>query len=270
MAINLNKLSNLTTTSQSLGNIIIATPQVSNVYQPQNPNETPDNLDDPLPNSFVFHYETENIVTLESDVTDHYTEDNSTVQDQIALKPETIQTVGYIGELNNILPPQLAAVRLAATKLYAIVDFKPELTVSAQIAQAKALQSYQAVAKVTAASVAAWSNPFGSGNTKTKQEIAFQEIYGYWLNRTLFTVQTPWGKFSDCAIMSVRAVQAEDSTMISDFTVLFKKIRFAKTKIISATRNVMDGRSAEYSNDPSHMISSPKFTMGLSEGLANV
>ena len=63
-----------------------------------------------IPNTLLFHIEGENNGVFESDITDHYIEDNTTIVDQIGLRPEVITVTGFIGELNDVLPPALQAL----------------------------------------------------------------------------------------------------------------------------------------------------------------
>ena len=48
---------------------------------------------------FVMDVRMEDEVNLESDITDHYVEDNTAVQDQVSLKPEEVTVHGLVGEL---------------------------------------------------------------------------------------------------------------------------------------------------------------------------
>src|SRR5580704_11292002 len=75
----------------ALGNLIVASPQTTVGYQPQNPTQASGQIVPQGP-SFVFHYEGEQSVDLESDITDHFIEDNSPIQDLIALRPAIIET----------------------------------------------------------------------------------------------------------------------------------------------------------------------------------
>ena len=53
---------------------------------------------------FVFDIPDEAKVTLSADITDHWVEDNTTVNDQIAIKPDMIALSGFVGELPYIFP----------------------------------------------------------------------------------------------------------------------------------------------------------------------
>src|ERR1700729_4349756 len=116
---NISALSQVTTAATALSNLILVSPQSTIGYQPQNAPLANGSPTQPPP-SLLFHYEGEQVVSLQSDITDHYIEDNTALQDQIALKPEEVTTHGFIGELNDVAPPILAAVQAIADKLTVI------------------------------------------------------------------------------------------------------------------------------------------------------
>lgn len=251
MATDLSALIPVQTAAGALSGLVLATPQVAGGYQPQNGPSAQPSSNQPPP-TILFHYEGEQSVALESDITDHYVENNSTIQDQIALRPETITTHGFIGELNDVVPPLLAPIKTIADKLTVLEAYTPELASAALLAYAQATQAYDIAAQVANAGVAAFSSFSGSGS-QTKQQTYFALFYGYWQNRTLFTVQTPWALFTDCAIKSLRAIQDAETNVITDFEVTFKKMRFASvlsSPILGAPVNsssVQQGRAANQS-----------------------
>jgi hypothetical protein len=218
-------------------------------------------------------------------------EDNSAVQDQIALKPEIITTHGFIGELNDVTPGILAPVKFIADKLTAVVAYQPALTTAAELAYAEAFQIYQVAANALNSAVSAWNNLAGGGgenvigsnglansfnqqtgrvsNSQNKQQTAFQQFYGYWRSRTLFTVQTPWAIFQDMAIKSLRAIQDAETRMITDFEVSFKMIRRASTLRSIAT--TYQGRGKTQSSSLTDQgTSTPVSSIGLGTGLAGM
>jgi len=268
MAINLSALAPATTAANALSNLILVTPQERLGYQPQSP-PTKDGVVPQNPPTLVFNYEGEQVVSLESDITDHYIEDNTAIQDQIALKPEIIQTHGYIGELNDVVPAALRPLKIAADKLTVLTAFTPQLTETALIAYQQATFLYSVGAQAVNAGVSAWSSLTGSSAVQTKQARMFQQFYGYWQKRTLFTVQTPWGLFQDCAIMGLRAVQDAESRVITDFEVRFKKLRFAKTTTVSAQTTTLEGRAAAQDSGLVDLGSStPRPSITVAEGLS--
>lgn len=259
MAIDLNSLSTSMTTAQALSNLILVNPQEDKGIQPQNPISK----NARQPKKFLFHYEGENTIELSSDITDHYVENNSAINDQIALKPEIVTSQGFIGELNDVVPEELKPLKVAAQKLTVISAYTPALSVSALLAYNTALQAYNLAKNISESAVSTWSTINGSGGVteitgsesaaefvnnikpaQNKQQVAFQEFYGYWKNRTLFTVQTPWAVFKNMAIQSMRVVQDPDTKVISTFDITFKIMRFAETIVDVSTRDSdLDGRA---------------------------
>jgi hypothetical protein len=278
---NLSALVPLTTAATALSNLILVSPQSVVGYQPQNP---PSSLGQPStaqqPPAFLFNYEGEQSVTIESDITDHFVENNTAIQDQIALRPEIVTTHGFIGELTNIAPPALAAVKAIADKLVVVGAFTPVLSATALLAYAQAFQAYQVAINARDAAVSAFSSLTNTGNgqsvvgsnglvtqpNQNKQQIAFQQFYGYWRNRTLFTVQTPWAVFLNMAIRSLRAIQGEDTRVITDFEISFKMIRTAQTVTVPIIRqNRLNSQSA----GPTNLgTSTPVPSISLSTGLS--
>lgn len=251
MALNLSGLSQASTAAVTLGNLILVSPQKTVGYQPQNGPSWERNTA-AQGKAILFNYEGEQSATLTSDITDHFIENNTSVQDQIALKPVTITTQGFVGELNDIPPGLLVPLQLAAEKLTAISAYTPALSITALLAYANAFALYQAAKSVANSAVSTWSSINGTGGesvinggtqgnaqgqlagqipNQTQQQIYFQQFYAYWQQRTLFTIQTPWAIFQDMAIMSLRSVQSAETRMISDFEVTFKQLRFASTQL---------------------------------------
>lgn len=77
---------------------------------------------------------------------------------------------------------------------------------------------------------------------RTRQSSAFLYFYSLWRGRQLFSVETPWGIWTNMAILSIRAEQGQDSRYASDFTVVFKKIRIAETVTVQVGQ--LAGRNA--------------------------
>lgn len=279
----LSGLSNLTTAAGGLSGLILATPEFSG-YQPQNAVTGGVNPQAP---GLLFHYEGENTIMLDSDITDHFVEDNTAIQDQIALKPEMINTAGFIGELNDIGPARLIPLKKIAAKLTSIGAYTPGLSATAILAYNEAAFLYATGEAVGNAAVSAWSTLSGGspsgpgqtiingnglsvpfGKTQTAQQKMFQQFYGYWRERTLFTVQTPWAIFTNCAIKSLRAIQDAETEVISTFEVSFKPLRFASSagKDLAANINVAEGRLLAQSSGISNLGSSSALLSPLSAG----
>lgn len=274
---NLSPITTGATAAASLASLVLVIPQTNNPsatkgYQPLNP---PNADGSPSlaaqPTALLFHYEGEQTALIESDITDHYVENNTAIQDQIALKPETITTRGFIGELNNVLPTALQPLQTIANTLITIEGYTPQLSATALIAYTQALLIYENAVSIAQSAVSAWSSLLsndgaevvpgsgiftsGASLVQNKQQVMFQQFYGYWNRRILFNVQTPWAIFTNMAIKSLRAIQEAETRMITDFEITFKKIRTASTQTTSGGLfgSIFGGRSSSQSASPTDL-----------------
>lgn len=241
----------IATTVQSITtSVALVTPQVNVGYQPQVTSGS-------QPPALLFHYEGENVAHLQSDITDHFIEDNTAIQDQVALKPERVTVHGFIGELNDVFPVSIPNNGQISALLPNVAAFVPQLTVAGQSAINTAFAAYQTANAAKNAAVNAWGalsnigRPGASAGTvigssginvngaavtsvaslspQNLQQALFQQFYLYWRTRTLFTIQTPWAVFQNMAIEELRALQDESTRMITDFYISFKMLRFSTT-----------------------------------------
>ncbi len=257
-------ISSITSQITSLSNVLMVSPQNTVGYQPQASGSS-----NASGNPIIFNYEGEQTATLESDITDHYVEDNTAIQDQIAIKPPVITTHGFIGELNDIAPSYLQNLKTLANKLTVISGYFPSLSVTALLAYNEAVFAANTALNAVDSAVSAvqsiagvftggngqavisgngqLSTSFGSGLNQflgqNKQQAAFQQFYTYQTKKVLFTVQTPWAVFQNMAIKSLRAIQDAETRVITDFEVTFKMIRTASV-ITAAPILDADGRLA--------------------------
>lgn len=250
-------LSNATNLAQALSGLVLVSPQSTTGYQPQLApsvlQNTPPYSGQTQPSSLLFHYEGENTALLRSDITDEYIETNMAIQDMIGLPPEEITVRGYVGELNNVPPIGNAVITQLKNSLTSISGYEPVLTEQALEAYNTAFYLYQVAASAVSSAVQTWSSISGSGgesvingnglakqSNQSKQQTMFQQFYGYWRNRQLFTIQTPWAIFQDCAIKSLRAIQDEETNEISTFEVSFKLLRFAQAVVTQNANQTTD------------------------------
>jgi hypothetical protein len=223
--------------ADALSNLILVSPVKPVGYQAQSAPVTPGlpTTDFQAP-SFVFDYEAENTISLQSDITDHYIEDNTSIQDQISLKPEIITVRGYIGELNDITPAGFGGAAGLLSKLTTVSAFVPGLSATATNIFNKSTQIVATANKLVDSAVSAWNSLTGGSSdpVQNKQQIAYGQFYGYRQTRTLFTVQTPWALYQNCAIQSLLVTQDAESNVVSDFEISFKVLRFATTLTVSS------------------------------------
>lgn len=224
--------------SQSIFSIINALTNPQDYQAIVRPNNPPNGIA-----GYIFDIVGEESMEMTSDITDHYLEDNTSIQDQISLKPEKVTIKGMVAELVYTTPTQPAQAPTVNT-LPLIDGFQPDFTNSQITLQFTAL----AAASAQPASVADSQSLFNYFNgsvgqqSNTRQSKAFSYFYQLWKGRQLFSVETPWGIMNDMAIESLSPSQGEDTKYKTDFSITFKKLRFAQ----SVTVNIgnLAGRSA--------------------------
>jgi len=210
------------------------------------------------PAAILFNYEGENVSELESDITTHYTEANSPINDNIALKPEIIRTSGFIGELNDIIPGAQSIVQLVESKLSSLGSYIPGFSTSALIVINEAILAYETANSLVQSIQNA---PFVSPTktvingavfaNQTQQQIYYAKFYQYWLAKTLFTVQTPWAIFNNMVIKNLRAVQSADTQMVTDFEVTFQRFYVSYSTVNVVSKN-SQGTASNYSSSVSN------------------
>lgn len=201
--------------------------------------------------SFAFDYKGTDIVSMSNDVTDHWLEDNTAVQDHIGVKPAMVTISGFISELaisSSLLlsiSTTLNAVQNGLTRVNNYTgNYTPGAVVSMQKAitqaQAVAVQIEQAVAR--AAQVAAF---FQNGPVMSKQQAAYFQLSSLRLARIVFTVYTPFQVFYNMAITEMKATQSDKTKTMSDFTVTMKQLNFLGGESVSKYYADYGGRAAQ-------------------------
>ncbi len=162
---------------------------------------------------------------------------------------------------------------------------------TALIAYNEAFLGYQVAINAKNAAVSSWTSISNIGSTdpnagqsvigssglkketraQSKEHIAFQQFYGYWRDRTLFTVQTPWAVFQNMAIKSLRAVQDAETRVITDFEVTFKMIRTVKTASTPGIAKTVQGRLAAQGASATDLsATAPPPSIPLADGLTQM
>lgn len=196
---------------------------------------------------FVMDVVADEEVTDSSEITDHYGEDNFSIQDHIAQKPTKFVVKGYVAEIVNVLPQTLVNIYSQISGLPIINSLLPNFTT-------QATQVYSALAN-SASQVGNFINQiqnafalFGLSNTTaTKQQLAYSFLKQMKGQNQLVTVETPYTIFNNMAIEEFRALQKEDNKYVSEFTITFKEIRTVSTSIVQTPLNNPNG-SGDLSN----------------------
>lgn len=194
---------------------------------------------------FLFDIPGDDEVELETDISDHYVEDNTSIQDQASLKPEIVRVKGFVAEV-VALKPVTQTTAPTANPLPVNPGFVPVLTPGASQAQAQS----QGLAAANAAAVTSGKSLYGyfdqqAGKqpNETRQSKVFSYFYQLWKGRQLFSVETPNGIWVNMMIASCKMTQSQETKDESELLIVFKKIRTATPVTVKAGQ--LAGRAGE-------------------------
>ena len=186
---------------------------------------------------FVFDYAGELEAELKADITDHYTENNTVIQDHIALAPVRLVMRGLVGELvagpgESGINALLGGLQNSLTSINSYIGGK---TPQAIVKASKAITQVQKVTTQISNAVSKGKSLLNflkdGALSATKQAEAFKNLSSLLENRVPFIVETPYRKYDNMVIESLRSVQPEDSKYLSEFTVVLKQIRMATVEV---------------------------------------
>lgn len=186
-------------------------------------------------------------VRLSADITDHYTESNTFINEHIVRKPITITLSGLKGELVYRRPDgipggvQELQNRLEIVDAY-LGDYTPGMLQSIQRGISRAQSAVallnQGLNK-TQNMLAALS---GEGPEETLQEKAYKELKALYRSNQLVTVQTPWEFFDSMIIQELSFSQGGETTGKTEIQITLKEMRFADIEINSFDEDIFPVR----------------------------
>lgn len=185
--------------------------------------------------AFAFDYKDTEQVELDSEITDHWLEDNTAAQDHIGVKPAIVTLSGFVSELTlphgllAILAGDLQAATNGLTQLPIFLGTQTPGAVQAMELAISQVQSAVVQVEQTVARAAQIANVLSgllNGPARNKQQTAFLQLQALQQARIIFTVVTPYQTFYNMAIEALHAVQPPDSQFWSKFTVRLKQLNF--------------------------------------------
>ena len=200
---------------------------------------------------FLFDIPGDEEIRLRSQITSYFLEDNTPVQDNLALEPMKITLRGMVAELALGIPTNGPAATIAnplplqPAMQPGMTDSQQQAYAAQQAATAQANQQGQDAAAQAGTSQSLYQYYQANNGTNasvTKQTAAFLYFKALWSGQQLISVETPWGIVNNCAILDMRVVQSEKSKYVSDFTITFQEFRFAGEATITAGN--LAGRTA--------------------------
>lgn len=177
---------------------------------------------------FLFDVPLTDNVTFSAQITDHFAEDNNTIQDHIALEPVRITLTGKIGELVYTKQAGLTFLKAMVDRLSPLGILSPAQGLQATKAIAAANEVKSAIDTITS-SYNNLADIFKDSPSLNKQQTAFAQFENLFSNRSLISVETPWKTYTSMAIESWSADQDAETLMETTFTLTFKQMRFIGT-----------------------------------------
>lgn len=194
---------------------------------------------------FLFDIPETETIKLQAQITNHFVESNFAVSDHIAFDPITITLTGIVAELVLSKSEAEDLVQSALESLKPFGLLSPALSASAQkyISQWYSLKSAvnKAIGQVNSLAAAVGFKKdlgrFGTvGDTRTKQQMAYDTLTQLYYGRSLLHVETPWRKFgpraevaSPFVIESLEFSQDADTKEMSRVTVTLREFRTIST-----------------------------------------
>lgn len=196
---------------------------------------------------FIFDVPDSESIQLNSEITDHYTEDNSFLNDHIVRKPIMISLSGFVGELVFRKPDGVeGAIQELSNRLETVEAYAGDLTPGAVQTAQRAVQKAQSAVSAINQTLDKVQNVVGffegQGQEETLQQKAFNNLYALWRSAEFITVQTPWRYFDNMVIQSITVQQDGESEEVTDIQVTLKEIRVAQTKTVSYDENIFPVR----------------------------
>lgn len=191
---------------------------------------------------------------VDSEVTDHYVEQNYAIQDHVALKPITFTLKGFQGELVDIAGVPFNPILNTILALAPLTQANPAFNIQdSQVYSAIALQSAQAQNVINQVP-SLFSLITSLSTIQTMQQQAFNFFLSARNNRQLMTIQTPYGLLNNYIIENFRARQPGDSRFMSDFTVTFKQIQVVSTAVTPTASSPNPAGSGSQANNANPQI----------------
>ena len=185
-------------------------------------------------NGFVFDQYDDDSIDIETEVTDHFAEDNSFIQDMAAIHPIECTLTGFVGEI-AIPAPNAGAGGLfqsLESKLGTVDAFGGKYTPGGLQKQINAINGSLQSAQNYVNQVSQYLNQaqtllkmFSSGAGKTKQQKAFASLATLVNSKIPCTITTPWAAFPNMMCTGFHMDQGGETKDKSRVELKFKQIR---------------------------------------------
>lgn len=211
---------------------------------------------------FVFDLKEDYRLSLNSDITDHYVENNRAIQDHIALKPITIEVSGKVSEVNLNTPydeegdvdfakKALNAVDSYYNRLGSLPQFAPNI-----INQARDITNTAKGVYDTYKTFSSFVKKASGEQQQTRQSKIVSRFRDYWANRTKFVIVTPFCVLENMYILDFSANQPKNTKYVTEIKIKFKQIREAE---VITVKSKFKSLGAEIAANKKHIQDAPSF-----------
>ena len=202
-------------------------------------------------NGFLFDYEGETALHLQAEITDHYTEDNTAIQNHVAIRPLKLNLRGFIGEVVVKKPVGLlGAIDEIQNKLTTVTAYLGKYTPGMVGKIQKGLTTATKTVNTIDQSLARVKNVVdmfpGAVPGLTKQQQAFNKLQAMFYSRQVMVVVTPFAQHDNMMIETIMFLQDEKTSSWSDISVTLKQVHFIGTK--STTTPIASNRNSQQSS----------------------
>ncbi len=230
---------------------------------------------------FVFDYLGEINVSMDADITDHYAEDNTAIQDHVAIRPIEVVMRGFISELALPKPQGVVGALASAQSALTQVDaYLGKYTPGVTQTLSKAVTQVQSTVNTINQTLAKAQNIIslfpGAPPTATKQGKAYSQLFTAMNQKLPMTIDTPYRVLKNMIIKRIAFTQPEDTKSWSDITVTLKQINFVEIRTV-ADNGQFAGRLAQQSQPQTNkgvvpgaqVPTSAAFALARQAGLVN-
>lgn len=211
---------------------------------------------------FIFDLKEDYRLNLNSDITDHYVEDNSAIQDHIALRPVTIEVTGRVAEVNLNTPydeeGEIDSVKKALNtidsyygRMGSLPQFAPNI-----INQARDIVNSAKGAYDTYKTFSSFIKSSSGEQQQTRQSKIVSRFKQYWSDRTKFVIVTPYCVLDNMYIMDFSANQPKNTKYVTEIKIKFKQIREAK---VITVRSKFKSQGAEIAANKKSIEDAPSY-----------
>lgn len=243
---------------------------------------------------FKFHIPESEMVRFENEITDHYVDTGTAIQDHIVQKPITITLNGYIGDYFYSIHKIEDMVALITPTITLVKEYLPQVARTLGIKLGKQQNPELKLIQLPGGPQAPVSGNVEKHKfnlmdlyklfqnlykMKSAQARAFLYFECLWKSRSLFSVETTWKRYDNMAIQSIQA-KRDNNADITEFSVTFKQITFANTLTIPTAEytNYMNNETADLENSNRYEQEIGEFAdkgvengkeVGIEEGLSD-